>query len=232
MSHASDRHFASHLWRHRGLIAIALPVYVVSLVLCGHANESGPEGGYNQPTQPVPFSHAVHAAADLDCRYCHATVETSNHPRAAEAVCLKCHKSTAKDGRGFGLVRQAAAGGPPVPWVKVNSVPEWITFNHRAHVVRGVSCESCHGRVDQMETTFQAESLSMGWCMDCHTDPTLYLREQTEVTAMGFKPAGGARAYGQKIKNERGISADNGCVYCHRPNATAKTLDDLLAPSK
>src|SRR6185436_14008822 len=68
----------ARIWQYRMVLAGIVPVYVVSLVLYGQSNESGPEG-YNQPTQPVPFSHAVHAgAADLDCRYCHTTVDTSN----------------------------------------------------------------------------------------------------------------------------------------------------------
>lgn len=200
------------------------------MVLYGQSAESGPEG-YFQPAQPVPHSHALHVGQlELDCRYCHTTVDTSNQPRAAAEKCLNCHKSAREDTAEFKLVRAAAAGGPDVKWAKVHTVPDWITFNHVHHVKRGVSCESCHGRVDQMATTFQAESLSMGWCMDCHRDPTPHLRRQDEITLMGFNPPGGARAHGQRVKNEQGVDADNGCVFCHRPSKKAKTLENLLGP--
>jgi menaquinone reductase, multiheme cytochrome c subunit len=223
---------AERLGQWRFLLLGIVPIYVITLVLYGQPNDSGPEG-YYQPVQPVPHSHALHVGElNLDCRYCHTTVETSNHPRASEATCLKCHKSPTKDSAEFATVRTAAKGGPPVKWAKVHEVPEWITFNHSAHVKRGVSCESCHGRVDQMKTTFQAESLSMDWCIDCHRDPTPHLRRTDEVTLMGFKPQGGARAHGQAVKNELGIDTNGSCVYCHRPSKKAATLDSLLGPSK
>jgi menaquinone reductase, multiheme cytochrome c subunit len=213
-------------WRFAFIIGT--PAYVISLVLYSHAAEGGTEG-YYQPVQPIPHSHALHVGElGLDCRYCHTTVETENRPRASEAKCLNCHKSPADDIAEFAPVRVAANGGPGVKWAKVHEVPEWITFNHSHHVKRGVSCEACHGRVDQMEATYQAASLSMGWCIECHRDPTPHLRRADEVTLMGFKPKGGARAHGQKVKNEQGIDPDNGCVFCHRPNKKAKTLDEIL----
>jgi hypothetical protein len=204
-------------WRF--LLAGCVPVYVITLVLYGQDAESGREG-YYQPAQPVPHSHALHVGElGLDCRYCHTTIETSNRPAADPTTCLKCHKSADDDIPEFAVVRGAANGGPEVNWAKVHEVPAWITFNHVAHVTRGVSCQSCHGRVDVMETTYQAESLSMDWCIDCHRDPTPHLRRQDEVTLIDFKPKGGARAHGQRIKNERGIEPDGGCVYCHRPRS-------------
>ena len=182
--------------------------------------------------QPIQFSHAHHVGGvGLDCRYCHPTIETADRPRATEAACLKCHQSAADDGPEFAPVRAAATGGPPVNWEKVNEVPAWITFNHARHVVRGVSCQSCHGRVDQMELTYQAEPLSMDWCMDCHRNPAPHLRRTEDLTKMGFKPPGGLHAYGHKVRNELGINPDNGCVYCHRPRAGAPTLDEILKPT-
>lgn len=212
----------------RLLIGAALPAYAISVVLFAQSSDlDGPV--YYQPKQPVPHSHALHVGEQgLDCRYCHTTVETSDRPRASEAVCLNCHRSAADDTPEFTAVRAAATGGPAVNWEKVNEVPAWITFNHARHVVRGVSCQSCHGRVDRMELTYQAESLSMDWCMDCHSDPTPHLRRPEDLMRMGFKPPGGFRVYGQRVRNELGINPDNGCVYCHRPSSGATPLDELL----
>ncbi len=232
MAPLRPRKFPAWVRQWRFLLLGSVPLYVVGLILYAQPAESGPEG-YYQPKQSVPHSHALHVGEQgLDCRYCHATVDTSNQPRASEAVCLNCHKSASDDDAEFTPVRAAATGGPAVKWAKVHEVPAWITFNHSLHVRRGVACESCHGRVDQMETTFQAESLSMDWCIDCHRDPTPHLRRANEVTLMGFKPKGGARAHGQAVKNETGVDPDGGCVFCHRPSRHAKTLDELLGTKK
>ena len=39
----------------------------------------------------------------------------------------------------------------PIRWVQVHDLPDYVYFNHSAHVRRGVGCVSCHGRVDTME---------------------------------------------------------------------------------
>ena len=50
------------------------PVYI-GLLLAYGANPTTLNVGY-APTQPVPYSHALHAGKlGMDCRYCHNTVE-------------------------------------------------------------------------------------------------------------------------------------------------------------
>jgi len=58
----------------------------------------------------------------------------------------------------------------PIPWVKVHNLPSFVYFDHRAHVNSGVDCQTCHGAVENMERIRQVESLSMGWCVNCHRD--------------------------------------------------------------
>lgn len=60
----------------------------------------------------------------------------------------------------------------PIEWVRVHAVPDFVYFNHAAHVTRGVACQACHGPVQSMDRVRQAESLSMGWCVDCHRKAT------------------------------------------------------------
>ena len=55
-----------------------------------------------------------------------------------------------------------------IEWVRVHDLPDFVYFDHRVHVARGVACESCHGPVQSMERVRQVSSLSMGWCIDCH----------------------------------------------------------------
>jgi len=59
-----------------------------------------------------------------------------------------------------------------VPWVRVHNLPDYVYFDHSAHVTAGVSCQKCHGPVESMERVRQFESLSMGWCVNCHRDAT------------------------------------------------------------
>jgi hypothetical protein len=57
-----------------------------------------------------------------------------------------------------------------IPWVRVHNLPDYARFNHSAHVTAGVSCQTCHGPVETMERIRQFETLSMGWCVNCHRD--------------------------------------------------------------
>lgn len=57
-----------------------------------------------------------------------------------------------------------------IDWVKVHNLPDFVYFDHRAHVVAGVECQKCHGVVESMQRVRQVESLSMGWCVNCHRE--------------------------------------------------------------
>jgi len=58
----------------------------------------------------------------------------------------------------------------PVAWVKVYNLPDFTYFDHRPHVASGVTCQTCHGRVETMERVRQVQPLAMGWCVNCHRD--------------------------------------------------------------
>lgn len=63
-------------------------------------------------------------------------------------------------------------GAKSIPWVKVHNLPDFVCFDHSAHVAAGVQCQKCHGPVESMERMRQFESLSMGWCVNCHREAT------------------------------------------------------------
>lgn len=145
------------------------------------------EVGY-MPDQPVPYSHELHVGQlGMDCRYCHANVE-----RAAMATlpstqtCMNCHSTIRPQSLDLLPVRESWATGEPIEWIKVNHLPDYAHFSHAAHVNVGVGCESCHGRVDQMEVVFQVSEMSMSWCLDCHRSPEEHLRDPELVTKMGY----------------------------------------------
>jgi hypothetical protein len=77
-----------------------------------------------------------------------------------------------------------AAGRPKkaIEWVRIHKLPEYVRFPHMRHVNAGVACQSCHGQVQDMAKVYQASSLNMGWCVNCHVN--------------GYKPADAIRATG------------------------------------
>ncbi|HWN71015.1 MAG TPA: cytochrome c3 family protein, partial [Haliangium sp.] len=103
----------------------------------------------------------------------------------------------------------------PLRWVRVHDLPDYVYFDHSAHVTRGVGCESCHGRIDLMEEVYQAKALNMEWCLDCHRNPTPHLRPPDQVTAMGYAVENQAEL-GRKLAVQSNILPPTDCSTCHR----------------
>ena len=182
------------------------------------------EVGY-QPEQPVPYSHALHAGQlGMDCRYCHNHVEQSPHANIPSTqTCMNCHSVVQTQSPLLQPVRESWATGVPIQWVKVNHLPDYAQFPHAAHVNVGVGCESCHGRIDQMAVVSQASPLSMGWCLECHRNPELHLRDPALITQMGLNAQVRAddetfeayvAANRERIRREN-IKPPQNCSACH-----------------
>ena len=128
-----------------------------------------------QPDQPIWFSHKVHAGQNkIDCEYCHFTAERSMHAGIPPAsVCMNCHAQV-KEGKQTGKkeiakIYKALDDKKPIEWIKVHNLPDFVYFNHEQHVKVGkLDCTECHGDVEQMDQIAQVNTLSMGWCLDCH----------------------------------------------------------------
>ncbi len=177
--------------------------------------------GY-QPTQPVPYSHRLHAGEmGMDCRFCHSTVDKADFAAIPPAnTCMICHTAIKKDSDKLAPIRQAVADpNKPVQWTKVHKLPDFVYFSHKVHVTGGVSCVSCHGRVDQMEVVQQQKPLGMAWCLECHRAPENALRPKEFVTKLDWVPPAGTtqQEIGMKIKNENKIHPPvENCAGCHR----------------
>jgi hypothetical protein len=201
------------------VFAAVAPLYVAFVVAYGFSPVTT-DVGY-QPVQPVPFSHEVHAGQlGMDCRYCHNTVE-----HAAKAAipptqtCFNCHTQIHKDSPNLEPLWTSYETGKPVEWVRVHDLPDYTYFSHAAHVTRGVSCVECHGRIDKMAVVFQQETLSMGWCLNCHRDPEPSLRDPDLVTdlAWGFgRDEDERRADGHEWLLINQIEPSVRCSTCHR----------------
>lgn len=168
------------------------------------------------PEQPVPFSHQLHAGQlGMDCQYCHTQVYDSKYANVpATQTCMNCHNQIKTDSPALEPVRQSWETGEPIEWVRVNYLPDYAYFNHSAHVNVGVGCETCHGRIDQMEVVYQAEPLSMSWCLDCHRAPEKYIRPVEEVTTMGYT-AENQIEMGLELVAKHNIHAPQYCQGCH-----------------
>jgi hypothetical protein len=194
------------------------PLYLIGLVWYG-ASPKTTDVGY-QPVQPIPYSHALHAGQlGMDCRYCHNTVEKAGFAAIPDTdTCMNCHSKVRTTSPALQPLRDAQASNKPVEWVKVHDLPDYVYFNHSAHVARGVGCVSCHGRVDQMPEVFQKETLSMGWCLDCHRHPNPNLRPPSEVTNMNWEPPEGQSRedFGTALREANHINPPTDCSTCHR----------------
>jgi hypothetical protein len=198
-----------------GVFAL-LPVYVVGLVWYG-ASPKTVNVGY-QPEQPVAFSHALHAGElGIDCRYCHSNVETSAGASVpATDTCMNCHKTIWTNSPELLPVRESYATKTPLLWVKVHDLPDYVYFDHSAHVTRGVGCVSCHGRVDLMVEVSQKEPLSMSWCLECHRSPERALRPLDQVTGMSMIPPEQQLTHGKRLREANNINPSTDCSTCHR----------------
>lgn len=175
--------------------------------------------------QPIPFSHAVHAGGlGLDCRFCHAGVErTADAGMPSAETCLGCHDRVWNVAAQFAPLRTALAGGTAVQWASVSRLPNHVRFDHAAHTTAGVGCVFCHGAVQEMPRTVRAETLSMGFCLDCHRDPTASQPRAVETTTGGL-PAGEAafapRPHGLRALRYMHfgveVSPMTRCSTCHR----------------
>ena len=170
-----------------------------------------------QPEQPVEYSHALHVGQiGMDCRYCHNWVEASEHANIPPTqTCMNCHNQIRTESPLLVPVRESWATNQPIEWVNVHQLPDYVQFSHAVHVNTGVGCETCHGRVDQMAVVFQAEPLSMGWCLECHRQPELYLRPLEEITTMGYtQPANFVERNLEWVRTQ-GIEPPTTCSACH-----------------
>jgi Cytochrome c7 and related cytochrome c/Class III cytochrome C family len=170
--------------------------------------------------QPVPFSHKHHAGQlGIDCRYCHDQVETAasaGYPPTH--TCMTCHSQLWTHADELAPVRASLASGTPLRWNRVNDLPDYVYFNHSIHVAAGVGCESCHGEVVDMPRVYQAESLQMGWCLNCHRHPWNHLRPASQEFEFHWQPPPDQEQQGPRLMAARGIEPgqlDN-CYTCHR----------------
>ena len=175
----------------------------------GWLMQIGIDQGY-MPVQPIHYSHKIHSGAnEIDCQYCHSSARVSKHSGIPSLnVCMNCHENIAEYNGDEDLekgytkefytneikklykavgwdeeARQYTGETEPVKWVRIHNLPDHVYFNHSQHVnVAGIECQTCHGPVEEMEIAYQHSSLTMGWCINCHRESEVKVKDNDYYT--------------------------------------------------
>src|SRR6266513_2940496 len=103
-------------------------------------------------------------------------------------TCMACHQQVQAQNPKLEPVRSSWKTGLPVTWVQIHRTPDYVFYNHSAHVNRGISCASCHGQVNHMPVVYEAKPHSMAWCLECHRHPENFFRPEDQITNLDWKP--------------------------------------------
>jgi hypothetical protein len=184
------------------VVGLTIPLLVVVGVGAASFFPTASNQGY-MPEQPIPFSHKIHAGDNkIACLYCHSGAERSKHATVpAVNVCMNCHSVVKTDSPHIQKLRKHFEEGKPIEWVRIHEVPDFVYFPHKRHVTKGVSCETCHGDVKTMDKVYQAQPLTMGWCIQCHRGETT-----PKAVLAKFYP---------DMKKPQGHVATTNCSACH-----------------
>ena len=170
--------------------------------------------------QPVPFSHKHHVSDDgIDCRYCHTSVENSGFAGVPSTeTCMTCHSQLFRDAPMLQPVRDSLQSGRPIKWRRVHDLPDYVYFDHSIHVAKGIGCATCHGAVNQMLLTWKTRGLYMRWCLDCHRDPSQFVRPRSEVFNMNYPAAQQQISSGRALMEANHVHTAGltDCYTCHR----------------
>ncbi len=196
-----------------GALIVLAPVLLMVRVRTAAATGQG-----RTVTQPMMFDHRQHAAGfRIPCLFCHREAPHSAWAGIpATDVCVPCHEPRWMATAVFAPVRASMTSGRAIPWKRVNALPDFVYFNHSAHLGHGVACETCHGRVDQMASVTQARPLSMHWCLDCHRNPEPNLRPLGAVETMGWRAPPDSLALRASLMKRYQVRKLTDCTTCHR----------------
>jgi hypothetical protein len=164
--------------------------------------------GY-EPRQPIAFTHRRMAGAPvmqtndkgeavnvggfaIPCLYCHTMPYKGRHATLpSTAVCMNCHATVGLNREWVLKMKEFWDRGQPIPWVKVHDLPDFVYFDHSAHLnakdangrpklpnvdANGQpmpQCQTCHGAVQEMDIVSVQHPFNMQWCLDCHRKPEI-----------------------------------------------------------
>jgi len=204
-----------------GLVTFVFLAVLLKTAIDG-AFTVGVQQGY-QPTQPIAFSHKIHAGQyEIDCQYCHTGVRKAKSANIPSAnICMNCHTAIKTDSEEIQKIYTAIDYDPstgqygnniqPIEWVRIHNLPDLAYFNHSQHVdVGGVECETCHGPIQEMEVVYQYSNLTMGWCINCHRETNLNTKGNDYYTKL-------VELHSETSKQPMKVEDNGGleCAKCH-----------------
>jgi hypothetical protein len=198
-------------------IALVLGLMIGGSALFEFYESPWATGAKSAVEQPVPFSHAHHVGRlGIDCRYCHSTVEESSFAGMPPTkTCMNCHSQIWFGSDMLEPVRASYRSGQPIQWQRVHNLPDFVYFDHSIHIQKGIGCATCHGRVDRMPLMWQAQPLTMAWCLDCHRQPERFVRPREKVFDMSWQADDQAQL-GARLVKQYHVKSKTSCSTCHR----------------
>ena len=204
-----------------GLVTFVFMAVLLKTAIDG-AFTVGVQQGY-QPTQPIAFSHKIHAGQyEIDCQYCHTGVRKAKSANIPSAnICMNCHTAIKTESEEIQKIYTAIDYDPstgeygknvqPIEWVRVHNLPDLAYFNHAQHVqVGGLECQTCHGPIEEMEVVYQYANLTMGWCINCHRETNLNTKGNEYYTKLVELHSETSKAP-MKVEDNGGLE----CSKCH-----------------
>jgi hypothetical protein len=84
-------------------------------------------------------------------------------------TCMACHTTIKTDSPHIAKLAKFHANAERIPWAPVYRIPDYVSFNHKQHLAAaGVTCETCHGLVQESDVLRREKDISMAGCMECH----------------------------------------------------------------
>jgi hypothetical protein len=122
-------------------------------------------------TQPIPFSHKTHSAQNIECAFCHTNPDPGERMAFPDStLCMDCHQAVAAEKPAIKKLARFTQSKKPIPWVRVYSVPAFVFWSHRNHLVAAQQCAACHGNVSEMDVVQATNVTTMDGCVECHEE--------------------------------------------------------------
>ena len=135
--------------------------------------------GY-EPRQPILFRHTRMAGPPvwqanekgeqvnvggfgIPCVYCHTMPYKGRHSTVpSTAVCMNCHTSVGLNREWVLKMKEFWERGEPIPWVKVHDLPDFVYYDHAAHL------NAKDGDGTPLLPTTDEQGRPMVVCQTCH----------------------------------------------------------------
>lgn len=145
--------------------------YLILMTACAR------EGPANQP---IVFSHRVHVEKKLRCTFCHSGAEKNSQATIPSVtLCMSCHSVVKADSPEIIKVKAYLDRREEIPWRRIYTLPHEadVFFNHHRHAVAKVACATCHGDVGSKDVVHREIELTMGFCVQCHSNNRTKFRD-------------------------------------------------------